>query len=56
MSGYHTHVIPVPWGMSVEDAWMEITTLGRLFEDPEGEPRWGTVMCDGQECGSVIRG
>ena len=44
-----SHVIPVPRGMTPEDAWAEITTMGRLVE-PDEFCSWATIECDGHEC------
>lgn len=40
------HVIPVPLGMTAEEAWAEIVTMGRLVE-PSEECTWATVECEG---------
>lgn len=47
------HVVPIPYGMTVEEAWAEIVTFGELLEyDPEDprfqEPllRWATIEVD----------
>lgn len=46
------HVIPVPEGMTPEEAWAEIVTMGRLVE-PDGGCSWAQIECDGQECTDI---
>lgn len=50
----HLHVIPVPDGMTAEQAFEEIIVMGQLVdrvvsEDGEGG-QWVTVSCEG-DCG-----
>lgn len=49
----HSHVIPVPRGMTAQEAWAEITTMGRLLE-PDEHCTWASVGCTG-ECADVDR-
>lgn len=49
----HVHVIPVPGGMTADEAWAEIATLGRLVEYRWWKPRfrwpwrkWAVVEVD----------
>lgn len=51
----HVHTIPVPLGATPEDAWAEITTLGKLAYPPENETEctWAVIECDGEECKSI---
>lgn len=51
------HTIPVPRGMTAEEAWQEIITLGHLAE-PDEFCTWAVVECpgaDGCECSGVDR-
>lgn len=45
----HLHVIPVPEGMTPEESWAEIVTMGRLVEPDEG-CTWAGIECDGLTC------
>jgi hypothetical protein len=47
-----THVIPVPAGMTPEEAWQEIVTLGQLHRKPSKHGlTWAVVECPGgQDC------
>lgn len=51
----HVHTIPVPLGMTPEEAWAEITTLGKLVNPPQAEDEcgWSVIDCDGEECKSI---
>lgn len=43
------HVIPVPPGMTPEEAWAEICTLGHLADPPETDEdcEWAVIKCAG---------
>lgn len=49
---HHVHVIPLPDGMTVEDAWSELCVLGHLAQ-PDDNCRWATLTCDGDECQGI---
>lgn len=42
-------VVPVPHGMTLQDAWDEITTLGRLANPPrsDNDVEWSLLRCPG---------
>lgn len=51
----HVHVIPIPMGMTVEEAWAEICLLGELVDAPP-IGQWATIECEGGECRGVLGG
>lgn len=51
----HLHVIPVPEGMTPEQAWDELVAVGEFLfplTDPD-TVRWATIECDGETCEGV---
>lgn len=49
------HVIPVPDGMTVDEAWQQIRLFGKLLEGrgvgPNGEGgQWAVVDCGVDDC------
>lgn len=55
----HVHVIPVPDGMGVLDAWAELQMMGRFVEGQVVEKdgtggSWAVIHCDGSCTEGVI--
>lgn len=51
--GWFVHVIPVPVGWSIEQAWEAIRRNDVPFENPNGPPSWANIETD--QTGRLIR-
>ncbi len=48
----HLHTIPVPRGMTPNEAWAELCIMGEYIS-PDPYSTWANIECDGDECTSI---